>query len=1022
MKNFNISEWGLLHQALLLYFIIVLMICGAFSFISLGQRDLPNFTVKTMVVCTFLPGATAKETEQLLTDKIEEKLLETPWLDFLDSFSKPGESYILIVLKDYLPDPPKTVPDIFYQVRKKVSDIRSELPPETIGPFFNDEFGDVFELVYGFTGKDFTYAQLKDYTEMVRAELLRIELVEKVVLVGNQKEKIFVEIDHHKLASLRIDPFVIMDALRTQNMLNPAGNLQTYRFEIPLRVSGRFKTVDDIKNLTITAGGRQFLLRDIARVERGYQDPPTFMMRINGEPGVGIAISMRDGSNVLKLAKSVRAVMKDILPALPAGLEVQLVADQAAVVKHSLDKFLIKFVVAVAIVLLVSYFSLGMRTGLVVATTVPLVLAIVFLAMKCLQIDIHRISLGALILALGLLVDDAIIIVEMMHVKLSQGMERLKAATFAYTSTSLPMLSGTLVAVAGFLPIYLAPTAAAEMLGSLFVVLGVALITSWVVAVLFTPFITFKLLPDRTHAGRPKEKVDIYESSFYRHFRRLVVLCVKYRKTVVLMTAALLMISIYGMRFVSLQFFPLSDRNELLVEMWLPEGSNLAGVQEQVVRLEKYLASNDDIVEYVAYLGGDTPRVHLDLYLEQFNINFARILVLTKGGETRERTLKNLRLVLNEDFARVRSRVTYMTFGPPVSYPLSYRVMGSDSDKLHDIADQVTEVIKQHPATFNVHTNWREPITSIRAYVDQAKASALGVSAGKLANNLNMLINGLPISQFREDNELIDIVVRTNPKARTTVGLIEELNLYLAGGESVPLAQVAQMEFMGEEGVIRRYNRYPSISVRAEIPHHIQPTDVVKDLEPLLDPLREKLPMGYHIEIGGIVEVSNTVDRSIQKVMPIMIVVIITLLMLQTQSMSMTTLVLLTAPLGLIGVVGALLLFDIPFGLVARLGVIALAGIIMRNSIILIDQIEQDLVQGLSKWEAIVESTVRRCRPIVLTALAAIFAMVPLATDPFWGPMAVAVMAGLFVATFLTLFSFPAMYATWFRVKDPKDR
>ncbi|MDY6972532.1 MAG: efflux RND transporter permease subunit [Thermodesulfobacteriota bacterium] len=1020
MTRFNISEWGLRHQSLLLYFIIVLMGSGGVAFFDLGQRDLPNFTVKTMIVRTLLPGATAKETDQLVTETIEEKLIETPWLDFVSSFSKPGESAVLVVLKDYIPNPKKIVPDIWYQVRKKVSDIRSELPPETLGPFFNDEFGDVFELVYGFTGKDFSYAEIKDYAESVRNEVLRAELVEKAVLVGAQKEKVFVEIDHHKLASLRIDPFVIINALRSQNMLVSAGAAQTSHFEVPLRVSGPFRTVDDIKNLTITAGGRQFLLGNIAQVGRGYEDPPVYMMRVNGEPAVGLAVSMRDGANVLELAESVQSIVDDIRPALPAGLELHLVADQASVVSHSLDKFLVKFFVAVAIVLLASYVSLGLRTGLVVATTVPLVLGIVFLTMLAAEIDMHRISLGALILSLGLLVDDAIIIVEMIHVKLAQGWDRIKAATFAYTSTSMPMLSGTLVSVAGFLPVYIAHSAAAEMLSSLFLVLAIALITSWVVAVLFTPLITFKLLPSNRHPEKKDVNIDIYTSGFYRRFRRLVRWCVTYRKTVVLLTCALIVLSLYGLGHVSMQFFPLSDRKELLIEMWLPEGSNLQGVKEQVIRIENYIESNDDIVEHVAYLGGDSPRVHLDLYLEQLNSNFARFLVLTRGGEARERALQDLRRLLKEEFPMVRSRVTYMTFGPPVDFPLSYRVIGSDHNKLRNIAGQVTEVIKQHPATFNVHSNWREPITALRAHVDQAKASALGVSAGSLAENINMLINGLPVSQFREENELIDIVVRTNPAARTTVGLIDELNLYLKDGKSIPLAQIAHLEVTGEEGVIWRYNRYPAISVRAEIPQDVLPADVVDDLEPRLDLLRAKLPIGYHIEIAGIVEVSNTVDRSFQKVLPIIAIIILTVLMLQTQSMSMTALVLLTSPLGLIGVVLALLAFDIPFGLVARLGVVALAGIIMRNSIILIDQIKQDLAQGLSKWEAIIESTVRRCRPIVLTALAAILAMIPLTTDPFWGPMAVAFMAGLFVATFLTLFSFPAMYAAWFRVQPPQ--
>lgn len=1020
MNKFNVSEWGLRHQSLLLYFIIVLMISGGVAFFNLGQRDLPNFTVKTMIVRTLLPGATAQETDQLVTDKIEEKLLETPWLDFLSSFSKPGESSILVVLKDYIPDPKELVPDIWYQVRKKASDMRNELPPEAIGPFFNDEFGDVFELVYGFAGEGFSYAELKDYAELARAEVLRVKLVEKAFLIGTQKERIFVEIDHHKLASLRMDPFVIMNALRSQNLLVSAGTVQTRRLDVPLRVSGPFRTVDDIKNLTITMGGRQFLLGDIALVRRGYEDPPVYMMRVNGEPAVGLAVSMRDGANVLELADSVHSVIKAIRPALPVGLEVHLVADQAAVVKHSLDKFLIKFFVAVAIVLLASYLSLGLRTGLVVATTVPLVLGIVFLTMLAMHIDMHRISLGALILSLGLLVDDAIIIVEMIHVKLAQGWEKVKAATFAYTSTSMPMLSGTIISVAGFLPVYIAHSAAGEMLSSLFVVLAIALITSWIVAVLFTPFITFKLLPTHIYSGRQAEENDIYGRGFYLHFRRMVRWCVTYRKTVILMTAVLFVLSVYGLGHVSMEFFPLSDRKELLVEMWLPEGSNLQGVKEQVIRIESYLGSNDDIVDYVAYLGGDSPRVHLDLYLEQLNSNFARLLVLTRGGEARERTLSSLRRLLNEKFPMVRSRVTYMTFGPPVDFPLSYRVMGPDPLKVRHIADRVIEVMKQHPSTFNVHTNWREPITVMRAHVDQAKAGALGVSAGSLAENIDMLINGIPVSQLREENELIDVVVRTNPVARTTVGLLDELNLYVKGGKSVPLAQIARLELADEEGIIWRYNRYPAISVRAEIPHDVLPADVVKGLEPRIDLLRTTLPIGYHIEIAGIVEISNTVDRTFQTVIPIVAIIIITALMLQTQSMSMTVLVLLTAPLGLIGVVSALLAFGIPFGLVARLGVVALAGIIMRNSIILIDQIKQDLAQGLSKWDAIIESTVRRCRPIVLTALAAILAMIPLTTDHFWGPMAVAFMAGLFVATFLTLFSFPAMYAAWFRVRPPK--
>ena len=1013
MNRFNLSEWSLKHPSLVLYLLIVLMIAGFFSYTQLGRAEDPAFSFKFMVIRVAWPGATTREIEQQVTDRIEKKLQETPWLHYLRSYSKPGEAVIMVSLRDYTP--PNEVPQVWYQIRKKVSDIRDELPKGVRGPYFNDEFGDTFGNIYAFTADGYTHAELRDHVENARQEVLRVKGVGKAELLGVQPEKIYIEVSHKKLATLGIDPMLIAATLEKQNTLSPAGSIETDSDRINLRVSGDFDSVESIRDIGLRANGRLLRLGDIARVYRGYADPPAPKVRFMGQEAIALGVSMEKGGNVMALGEGLDGAVARIQARLPVGIEVHRVSDQPGVVKRSINEFMMSLLEAVVIVLAVSFLSLGFRTGLVVALTIPLTLAITFLLMKAFGIDLQRISLGALIIALGLLVDDAIIAVEMMAVKMEQGWERTKAASFTYTSTAFPMLTGTLITAAGFLPVGFAKSSAGEYTFSIFAVVGIALIVSWVVAVVFTPYLGYKLLPD--FKAHPAHGHEVYQKPFYVRFRRLVTWCVDRRKTVIVATLAIFVLALFGFRFVDQQFFPSSNRPELLVDLRLPEGASLKATEEEVKKLEKHLAGDKNIVNFVSYVGSGSPRFYLPLDQQLQHANFAQFVVMTQDKEVREVVRARLIELFQTDFLALHGRVSRLENGPPVGFPVQFRVLGPDPNVLRTISAEVAEVMRANPHTKDVHRDWSELVKVVKLDVDQDKARALGISSQELSNFLNSILSGYSVTYYRERDQLIEVLARAQSVERLNPATLNDINIYTHDGRHVPLAQIARINYEFEEGIIWRRDRVPVISVRADVVGNAQAPTVTKEIEPKLAVIRNKLPPGYSLDTGGTVEESAKAEASIKAVVPMMLITVMTLLMIQLKSFRRMALVLLTAPLGLIGVALALLVFHLPFGFVANLGFIALGGMIMRNSVILVDQIDQDIIAGHPPREAIIESAVRRFRPIILTAAAAILAMIPLTSSTFWGPMAAAIMGGLFVATMLTLLFVPALYAVWFKVE-----
>ncbi len=1019
VHRFNLSEWALAHQSLVLYFMIVLAIVGVGSYGRLGQAEDPDFTFKLMVVRTQWPGASAGEVERQLTDRIEKKLQETPRLDHLRSYSKPGESVVFVFVK--ASSRPDEIRDTWYQVRKKVGDIRGQLPAGIQGPFFNDEFGDTFGNIYALTGDGFGYARLKEAADRIRADLLRVKDVAKVELVGEQDEKIFVEVANAKLATLGVEPAVVFAALAQQNAVAAAGSFETATDRIYLRVSGALDSVESVRSVPVRAGGRTFRVGDVATVTRGYADPPQPKMRFMGRDALGIAVSMVPRGDIIALGHALDGEVARLRAELPVGLELERVNDQPGAVKRSVGEFTRALAEAVAIVLGVSFLSLGLRTGFIVALSIPLTFAVTFLFMHQAGIDLHKVSLGALIIALGLLVDDAIISVEMMVVKMEQGWERVRAASFAYTSTAMPMLTGTLVTAAGFLPIGLARSSTGEYTFAMFAVTTIALLVSWVVSVLFVPYLGYKLLPDFHRAGHPVDEGAVYRKPFYVRFRRLVHWSVAHRWTVIGTTLAAFALSVFGFRFVQQQFFPPANRPELIVDLRLAEGSSLAATQAQVAKLERLLmtepALRDNIDNFVSYVGSGSPRFFLPLDQQLVNANFGQFVVNTKDNEAREVVRSRLHAIFDADFPELRGRVTRLENGPPVGFPVQFRVVGEDKAVIRAFANEVAAAMRANRHTRDVNVDWEEASRVIRLAVDQDRARALGISTQELAQFVGTVVSGQAVTAWRERDKQVDVVVRGDAAERRMVGLLKDLAIPVGRGRTVPLAQVARLEHGFEQGIYWRRDRTPVITVRSDIADGMQAPAVSAQVNAALEPVRAKLPFGYRIEMGGAVEDSGKGQRSIAAVAPVMVLVMLTVLMLQLQNFARLAMVVLTAPLGLIGVTAALLVSRMPFGFVAMLGTIALAGMIMRNSVILVDQIDRDIREGSEPWEAIVDATVRRFRPIMLTAAAAVLAMIPLTRSAFYGPMAVAIMGGLLVATVLTLVFLPALYAAWFRVK-----
>lgn len=1026
--RFNLSARALRHQALVVYLIALATLAGILAYTRLAQSEDPPFTFRVMVIRTFWPGASARQVQEQVTDRIGRKLQETPAIDFLRSYSRPGESLIFFTMKDSAPV--KDVPETWYQIRKKVGDIGYTLPSGVQGPFFNDEFGDVYTNIWTLEGDGFTPAQLHDYADQLRTVLLRVPGVGKVDYFGDPDQRIFIEADNAQLTRLGISPQQLGQAINAQNDISSAGALTTADDRVFVRPSGQFDNVAAIADTLIRINGRTFRLGDLATVKRGYDDPPVTQMRANGHAVLGIGVTMQPGGDVIRLGKALDAESKDLQAQLPAGLKLTLVSSMPHAVAHSVDDFLEAVAEAVAIVLVVSLVSLGLRTGMVVVISIPVVLAVTALFMYLFDIGLHKVSLGTLVLALGLLVDDAIIAVEMMAVKLEQGYSRARAAAFAYTSTAFPMLTGTLVTVSGFLPIALAKSSTGEYTRSIFEVSAIALIASWFAAVVLIPLLGYHLLPERKkhahEAHLPDDhEHDIYDTRFYTRLRGWIDWCIERRFVVLLITGALFVVALMGFTLVPQQFFPSSDRPELLVDLRLPEGASFAATLRETERLEKVLDRRPEIDHSVNFVGSGAPRFYLPLDQQLQLPNFSQFVVTAKSVEDREKLATWLETTLRNQFPAVRWRLSRLENGPPVGYPVQFRVSGDDIATVRSIAEKVAATMRGDARAVNVQFDWDEPAErSVRFELDQKKARELNVTSQDVSSFLAMTLSGTTVTQYRERDKLIAVDLRAPRADRVDPARLAGLAMPTPNGP-VPLGSLGRFTPTLEYGVVWERDRQPTITVQSDVRAGAQGIDVTHAIDAKLNALRAQLPVGYQINIGGSVEESAKAQASINAQMPLMAIAVFTLLMIQLQSFSRVLMVVLTAPLGLIGVVGTLLLFGQPFGFVAMLGVIAMFGIIMRNSVILVDQIEQDIAAGHGRFDAIVGATVRRFRPITLTAAAAVLALIPLLRSNFFGPMATALMGGITSATVLTLFYLPALYATWFRVKrderDPRD-
>ena len=1028
--RFNLSSWTLQHQALVTFILVLVTLLGMGSYTRLSQSEDPPFTFKVMVIQTEWPGATVRQVQEEVTDRIARKLQETPDVDFLRSYSRPGESQLFFTIKDTAPT--SEVPKTWYQVRKKVGDIAATLPGGVQGPFFNDEFGDVYTNIYSLEGDGFSPAQLHDYADQLRGELLRVPGVAKVDYFGDQSQHIYIDISNAQLAHLGISPQQLGDLINGQNAVAPAGLITTATDRVFVRPTGQYTDLKALGETLIRINNRTIRLGDIATITRGYDQPQAQEMRANGKPVLGIGVTMQPDGDVIRLGKALDARTAELRVRLPAGLTLTSVSSMPHAVEQSVSDFLEAVAEAIGIVLVVSLLSLGIRTGMVVVISIPIVLAVTAMFMLQFDIGLHKVSLGTLVLALGLLVDDAIIAVEMMAVKLEQGWDRRRAAAFAYTSTAFPMLTGTLVTVSGFLPIALAKSGTGEYTRSIFEVSAIALLLSWLAAVVLIPLLGFHLLKEQpqTHttgaADAEVHDVDhdaeqhehaIYQTRVYLRLRSVVGWCVAYRGRVVIITALLFIGSLVAFGQVPQQFFPSSDRPELLIDMRLPERASFAQTQQQAERLEAVLKGRPEIDHMIDFVGTGAPRFYLPLDQQLPATNFAQFVVTAKSVADREHLAKALEVPLREQFSAVRTRLTRLENGPPVGFPVQFRVSGDQISTVRAIADQVAAVMRQEPRAVNVQYDWDEPAERSATFeIDQKRAGELGVTSQQIANFLAMNLSGYTVTQYRERDKLISVDLRAPHSERVDPSRLISLAMPTPSGP-VPLGTLGHVRYDLEYGVIWERDRQPTITVQSDVRAGAQGIDVTQALNAKLAGIRATLPVGYRIEVGGPVEENGKAQSSISAQMPLMAIAVLTLLMIQLQSFGRVMMVVLTAPLGLIGVVGALLLFHQPFGFVAMLGTIAMLGIIMRNSVILVDQIEQDIAAGRGRFDAVVGATVRRFRPITLTAAAAVLALIPLLRSNFFGPMATALMGGITIATVLTLFYLPALYALCFKVK-----
>lgn len=1006
-QGFNLSEWAVDNRSVVVYLMIVAVFAGIAAFLKLGRAEDPAFTIRTMVVSAAWPGATLDDTLTQVTERLERTLQEVPNLDNLRSFTRPGVATIFLDLKGSTS--PDAVADTWYQVRKKVADMRHTLPQGIVGPGFNDEFGDTYGLIYGFTGDGFSHRELRDQVEEVRSQLLRVPDVAKVDVLGAQDERIFIEFDMRTLAGLGLDPSTLIAALRAQNLVRPSGVIQTDQERISLRVSGAFGSVADLLAVNFAVGDRMLRLGDVAQVRRGLADPPQPLFRVNGKPAIGLAIVMREGGDILALGENVHKTMQGIIADLPIGIEAIRVADQPVTVDLAINDFMTSLWQAILIILAVSFLSLGGRAGAVVALTIPLVLVIVFALMDIANIDLHRISLGALIIALGLLVDDALTTVDVMSRRLAAGDDKKTAATYAYKTLAVAMLTGTLVTIAGFVPVGFAQSSAGEYTFAIFAVVGITLLVSWFVAVVFAPVLGVMFLVP------PKDPVaeDAPPGGVVRLYRGLLSGAIRLRWLTILVTVALFVVSVYGLRLVPRQFFPSSDRTDLLVNITLPQNASIHATEAEAARLDKILATDPDVDHWSTYVGWGAVRFYLPLDVQLPNPFFAQSVVVAKDMEGRLRLQAKLEKLLPEELPQAVTRVSPLELGPPVGWPVQYRVVGDDPERLRTIAMELGNLIAADPGARDVNFNWMEPARQIRIKIDQDQARRLGLSSATLASVLDTHITGTTVTQVRDDIYLVDVVARERQGQRLSPAELRTMDIPLPNGKTVPLDQIATFEYSQEYPIVWRRDRVPTLTVQADVRPGVLPETVVDALAPAIDKLREGLPSSYRIDIGGTVEESANSLGSVLAVVPLMLFIMITLLMFQLKRFPLLVMVLSVVPLGLIGVVAALLISGRPLGFVAILGILALVGMIAKNSVILITQIDQERATGKPLREAVIDASASRLRPIMLTAMSTVLGLIPIAPTVFWGPMAFAIMGGLLVASLLTLVFVPTLYATW---------
>lgn len=1013
MNTFNLTDWALRHRAVVLFMLVLVALAGAFSFTKLGQLEDPNFSVPSMTAMVIWPGATAQQLQDQVLNRMEKKFEQIDHFEKVITYARQGYAGMTLTVRGGTSKADQR--EAWYQARKKLNDLSLELPDGVVGPIINDEYGDVYGLMYAIKGDGIGHAELSDAAEDIKRRMLKVPMVKKIDVIGKQAKRVYVEFSHERLAALGITPLTIADSLKNQNILLPAGQIDTRGDRVMVRVSGQFASEEAIRNVPIAADGRLIKLGDIATVTRGFEEPPTYTVRHNGQPVLMLGITMTNDGNIVDLGQAMDTAADKIQMELPYGVELELVADQPSTVKDAIHDFVHALAEALIIVIVVSLVSLGWRAGLVVATTVPLVLGGVALVMLAMGWNLERISLGSLIIALGLLVDDAIIAIEMMVAKMETGWDRVKAAAFSYSATAMPRLTGALITVVGFLPIGMSQSTTGEYAGGIFWIVGAAVLFSWICSGIFTPYLAVKMLPN--DLGKHQHGADPYDTPFYHKLRSLIDTAIERRWVVISTTFGALALALVGMQLVPQQFFPNSSRPELVIDLRVKDGASFAATSEQVRRLEEILAQDEDVRYFTAYTGAGAPRFYLSLNPELPNPGYAQFVVMTKDLEAREAVRERLMSTADQQFPQAWLRVTRLELGPPVGYPVQFRVVGPDTQIVRQIAREVEQVVASNPKVRDVQLDWNDPVRTLKVQLDQDKANALGLTPADVSLVTQVVMNGATLSQLRENEDLINIVARAVPEERLSLETLKDINLYTRQGTVVPLSQVAQVHNELEEPVLWRRNRDMAITVRADVKDGEQGVSVTQEIRPLLKDIEARLPSGYRIDVGGAVEESDKANQALLAVAPLMMVTILLLLMLQLQDFSRMWMVVLTAPLGLIGVVPALLVLQAPLGFVAILGIIALGGMIMRNSVILIDQVQIEIALGSDPWRAVLDAAIHRARPVMLTALATVLAMIPLTRSVFWGPMAIAIMGGLSVATLLTIFFVPALYAAWFKVR-----